>query len=57
MGHIWTKEMVEEIEKQMVEWLNKMKNVQGKRAELHPIDDACEYQTGGFVSFEDFWEE
>ena len=34
-----------------------MKSIQGKRAELHPINDACEYQTGGFVRFEDFWEE
>ena len=57
MGRIWTKEMIEEIEKQTVEWLDKMKSIQGKRAELHPINDACEYQTGGFVSFEDFWEE
>ena len=57
MGRIWTKEMIEEIEKQTAEWLDKMKSIQGKRAELHPIDDAYEYQTGGFVSFEDFWEE
>lgn len=57
MGRIWTKEMIEEIEKQTAEWLDKMKSIQGKRAELHPINDACEYQTGGFVSFEDFWEE
>lgn len=57
MGRIRTKEMIEEIEKQTAEWLDKMKSIQGKRAELHPIDDACEYQTGGFVSFEDFWEE
>lgn len=57
MGRIWTKGMIEEIEKQTVEWLDKMKSIQGKRAELHPINDACEYQTDGFVSFEDFWEE
>lgn len=57
MGRIWTKEMVEEMQRQTAEWLEKMKSVQGKRAELHPIDDACEYQTGGFVSFEDFWED
>ena len=57
MGHIWTKEMVEEMQRQTTEWLEKMKNIQGKRAELHPIDDACEYQAGGFVSFEDFWED
>lgn len=57
MGRIWTKEMIEEIEKQTAEWLDKMKSIQGKRAELHPINDACECQTGGFVSFEDFWEE
>ena len=57
MGRIWTKEMIEEIEKQTAEWLDKMKSIQGKRAELHLIDDACEYQTGGFVSFEVFWEE
>lgn len=43
MGHIWTKEMVEEMQRQTTEWLEKMKNIQGKRAELHPIDDACEY--------------
>ena len=49
--------MIEEIEKQTAEWLEKMKSIQGKRTELHPINDACEYQTGGFVSFEDFWEE
>ena len=42
------------MKKQTAEWLDKMKSIQGKRAELHPIDDACEYQTGGFVSFEDF---
>lgn len=57
IGRIWTKEMIEEIKKQTAEWLDKMKSIQGKRAELHPINDACEYQTGGFVSFEDFWEE
>lgn len=43
MGRLWTKEMVEEIERQTAEWFEKMKNVRGKRAELHPIDDACEY--------------
>ena len=57
MGRLWTKEMVEEIERQTAEWFEKMKNVRGKRVELHPVDDACEYQTGGFVSFKDFWEE
>lgn len=43
MGHIWTKEMVEEMQRQTAEWLDKIKSIQGKRAELHPIDDACEY--------------
>lgn len=57
MGRIWTKEMVEEIERQTAEWFEKMKNVRGKRAELHPIDDACEYQTGGLIAFTDSWEE
>ena len=57
MGRMWTKEMVEEIERQTAEWFEKMKNVRGKRVELHPVDDACEYQTGGLVNFEDFWEE
>lgn len=57
MGRIWTKEMVEEIERQTAEWFEKMKNVRGKRAELHPIDDACEYQTGGLITFTDSWEE
>lgn len=57
MGRIWTKEMVEEIERQIAEWFEKMKNVRGKRAELHPIDDACEYQTGGLLTFTDSWEE
>ena len=57
MGRVWTKEMVEEIERQTAEWFKKMKNVRGKRAELHPIDDACEYQTGGLITFTDSWEE
>lgn len=57
MGRLWTKEMVEEIERQTAEWFEKMKNVRGKRAELHPIDDACEYQTGGLIAFTDSWEE
>lgn len=57
MGRVWTKEMVEEIERQTAEWFEKMKNVRGKRAELHPIDDACEYQTGGLITFTDSWEE
>lgn len=57
MGRMWTKEMVEEIERQTAEWFEKMKNVRGKRAELHPIDDVCEYQTGGLVTFTDSWEE
>lgn len=57
MGRLWTKEMVEEIERQTAEWFEKMKNVRGKRAELHPIDDACEYQTGGLLTFTDSWEE
>ena len=57
MGRIWTKEMVEEIQRQTAEWFEKMKNVRGKRAELHPIDDACEYQTGGLITFTDSWEE
>lgn len=57
MGRIWTKEMVEEIQRQTVEWFEKMKNIRGKRAELHPIDDACEYQTGGLITFTDSWEE
>lgn len=57
MGRLWTKEMVEEIERQTAEWFEKMKSVRGKRAELHPIDDACEYQTGGLLTFTDSWEE
>ena len=57
MGRVWTKEMVEEIERQTAEWFEKMKNVRGKRAELHPIDDACEYQTGGLITFTDSCEE
>lgn len=57
MGRMWTREMVEEIQKQTAEWFEKMKNVRGKRAELHPIDDACEYQTGGLITFTDSWEE
>lgn len=57
MGRVWTKEMVEEIQRQTAEWFEKMKNVRGKRAELHPIDDACEYQTGGLITFTDSWEE
>lgn len=57
MGRIWTKEMVEEIQRQTAEWFEKMKNIRGKRAELHPIDDACEYQTGGLITFTDSWEE
>ena len=56
MGRLWTKEMVEEIERQTAEWFGKMKNVRGKRAELHPIDDACEYQTGGLRAFTGAWE-
>lgn len=57
IGRLWTKEMVEEIERQTAEWFEKMKSVRGKRAELHPIDDACEYQTGGLLTFTDSWEE
>ena len=57
MGRIWTKEMIEEIERQTAEWFEQIKNVRGKRTELHPIDDAWEYQTGGLITFTDSWEE